>query len=884
MREHYEDENKSWWVPWLDGSAVSNDDEFGERLLDEPFSLISPQQEEHWQQRGVTVRNGIWPRALRAASASSFKELAAILLGVQQARASDGPSQLRGKVLYHFTDNTNAVDCIAKGSSKSPALMSLIRRLQHEEALQDFELRAVHTAGDHLVFNGVDGISRGRFEGAFADAADGAGPAVPIHRRQAVPEPLRQYIRETLGVDELPTPIEQWSQRTARGAHTLYTPPPSVVRQCLYWANRAHSLDPHHTGYTLVTPWLRPNNYGTMAKYADFVQVFVQGTYGIPATDASPWIVLHRRPSPVPLQHGYLCGPADVPRPRRRHRAADAAGWARWRDHGRDVEAVIAAHQDYRRTMKEKSRRGGYAEQVAWPPPQQARTHTARHYDTITADEVRMVMGGAGRMLHGLGDTSQPGRGVRKLQAFWWLRRQRRLSAAALAARLPSLSAADARVWQRCTRQCLRTAHKYILNLRAAPALLWWNYPEDMHANLVEGWRDPRHHEPAPSHQGNYPSVAAESVRRSLRETWLGDYIRLEPRARCLNPMGAVPKDLAADVWRPVLDVTASLVNRAVDMTRGAQPLLPDLMARVYPDCWLTKADYQRGYQHAKMHPQTQLEYGVIDAFTGEVGVYTAYPFGGARSGEVFCSIVRENEEALARTEAFGGTVVDNTVETGHHNPDLPAIYRRRADGQVACTIDHFVDDGHQTAPTEAAALEAVQQMLRTFRDQGVQLDLKKYVPPAQHGVPFLACEVDTRAPSGGPLIRVKPRTRAKVLETIAGFVGDHRRRGRAPRRRVAALLGQLVGISPAIPSGAANLQNMHRIASGAHSGVSYGLDYDQDIALPALWWQELDWWDCLLHADSYKGAVTRRHGAATTVYQFSDASGDAWGFARLAP
>ena len=89
---------------------------------------------------------------------------------------------------------------------------------------------------------------------------------------------------------------------------------------------------------------------------------------------------------------------------------------------------------------------------------------------------------------------------------------------------------------------------------------------------------------------------------------------------------------------------------------------------------------------------------------------------------------------------------------------------------------------------------------------------------------------------------------RAKVLETIAGFVRDYRRRGRAPRRRVAALLGQLVGISPAIPSGAANLQNMHRIASGAHSGVSYGL------------------------------------GAATTVYQFSDASGDAWGFARLAP
>ena len=174
--------------------------------------------------------------------------------------------------------------------------------------------------------------------------------------------------------------------------------------------------------------------------------------------------------------------------------------------------------------------------------------------------------------------------------------------------------------------------------------------------------------------------------------------------------------------------------------------------------------------------------------------------------------------------------------------------------------------------------------MLRTFRDQGVQLDLKKYVPPAQHGVPFLACEVDTRASSGGPLIRVKQRTRAKVLETITDFTSQHAPRGRAPRRKVAALLGQLVGISPAVPSGAANLQSMHRVASGAHLGLSYGLQYDCDIALPAIWWRELDWWHRLLSMDAYKGVASRRHGSASTVYQFSDASGDAWGFARLAP
>ena len=217
------DANKSWWVPWLCSDASGNDVMDGTTLEGEPFSLITEQQEQQWHARGITLRNGIWPQELRERSASSYKELATILLAIRQA-GGQKPSPLSGKVLYHFTDNSNAVDCLAKGSSKSEALLKLVRLIQHEEAVQDFTLCAIHAAGDHLVYNGVDGISRGRFEGAFAAGASGSGPAIPVHRPRPVPEPIRQYIREVLGVGQDPTPISGWEQAKVRGKHTLYAP------------------------------------------------------------------------------------------------------------------------------------------------------------------------------------------------------------------------------------------------------------------------------------------------------------------------------------------------------------------------------------------------------------------------------------------------------------------------------------------------------------------------------------------------------------------------------------------------------------------------------------------------------------------------------------
>ena len=83
-----------------------------------------------------------------------------------------------------------------------------------------------------------------------------------------------------------------------------------------------------------------------------------------------------------------------------------------------------------------------------------------------------------------------------------------------------------------------------------------------------------------------------------------------------------------------------------------------------------------------------------------------------------------------------------------HHRDQEQPLYLNAAD--TALMVWTLFSDALGPLYTEAAALEAVQQVLRTFRDQGIQLDLKKYVPPAQHGVPFLACEVDTRVSSGG--------------------------------------------------------------------------------------------------------------------------------------
>jgi hypothetical protein len=270
-------------------------------------AVLSGRECAAWESRGITIRNGIWPPHIREGKSSSWKEFATIRDSIRDT-GKNSPNRLSGHHLFHFTDNLNSVEAWAKGTSPSPELLGIIQDIQKEEAVQDFDLVLVHAAGEFLVFVGVDGCSRGYAESYLRADSDGFGPRVPIHRAQSVPPEILTFASDRLGIDtSAPLPLRQWEPTIWVGKRTLMLPHASIARQCIFDFLRAYGLHPHATGGTIIMPFVRPNNYGSLLKYFELVQIFPQGTNGVHASAAHPWLLLHKTPAPVPWRYGYRC-------------------------------------------------------------------------------------------------------------------------------------------------------------------------------------------------------------------------------------------------------------------------------------------------------------------------------------------------------------------------------------------------------------------------------------------------------------------------------------------------------------------------------------------------------------------------------------------------
>ena len=70
---------------------------------------------------------------------------------------------IRGRVLFVFTDNFVFESTFYKGHSSSPKLTEIIFRLREIERLTGAILHVIHIAGTRMMESGIDGLSRGDF-------------------------------------------------------------------------------------------------------------------------------------------------------------------------------------------------------------------------------------------------------------------------------------------------------------------------------------------------------------------------------------------------------------------------------------------------------------------------------------------------------------------------------------------------------------------------------------------------------------------------------------------------------------------------------------------------------------------------------------------------
>jgi hypothetical protein len=101
---------------------------------------------------------GTWRPCVHSFS-SNWKELRTLVHMLE--REQDGGGRLHQSTLFYFTDNLVTYYIVSSGSSSSPELQKLLRRLKALEVDLSIRLEVVHIPGTHMIDQRTDGLSRG---------------------------------------------------------------------------------------------------------------------------------------------------------------------------------------------------------------------------------------------------------------------------------------------------------------------------------------------------------------------------------------------------------------------------------------------------------------------------------------------------------------------------------------------------------------------------------------------------------------------------------------------------------------------------------------------------------------------------------------------------
>jgi hypothetical protein len=101
---------------------------------------------------------GTW-RAHVHSFTSNWRELRTLVHTLE--REVGGSGRLHQSTLFYFTDNLVTYYIVSGGSSGSPELQKLLRRLKYLELCLGIRLEVTHIPGKHMIDQRTDGLSRG---------------------------------------------------------------------------------------------------------------------------------------------------------------------------------------------------------------------------------------------------------------------------------------------------------------------------------------------------------------------------------------------------------------------------------------------------------------------------------------------------------------------------------------------------------------------------------------------------------------------------------------------------------------------------------------------------------------------------------------------------
>jgi hypothetical protein len=228
-------------------------------------------------------------------SSSNWKELRTLVATLERILESGGAERVRGTTVFYFTDNSTTYFCVQNGSSKSPGLHALIRKIKLVELQLGCRLVAIHVPGVVLIGQGTDGLSRGVWVSPLQADVDPAKVSRLIFA--AVPNPvlwplfmgplvsnflfglwLKEALDEQLQagpgcdfVEPPPMRLCDWRQRPRLDQiahrHTLWCPPPELTQQLISSFLTLWIEEPWDTCATFVVPRVLQHEWGRISKH-----------------------------------------------------------------------------------------------------------------------------------------------------------------------------------------------------------------------------------------------------------------------------------------------------------------------------------------------------------------------------------------------------------------------------------------------------------------------------------------------------------------------------------------------------------------------------------------------------------------------------------------
>jgi hypothetical protein len=269
-------------VTWGDGSGTGTGGTFEEvqphtdPTLDTWMGTWAPHVssfDSNWRE----LRTLLWTMERLNRKDESKTSAGSVSFLEKSARQAKGT--VEGGTLFYFTDNMVTYYIVHNGSSTSPSLHSLIRRIKILELRLQCRLEPIHVPGRLMVFQGADGLSRGIWVSAdhlLRSSVEesrltlGPVPFTPLLGSWA----LRQVGLSPLSPYSHVTDTSPWTWDTIGTQLSIWTPSPELAHQAIttfldLWVEKATC-----TAALFMIPRILQKDWGFLSKHVVELGVF----------------------------------------------------------------------------------------------------------------------------------------------------------------------------------------------------------------------------------------------------------------------------------------------------------------------------------------------------------------------------------------------------------------------------------------------------------------------------------------------------------------------------------------------------------------------------------------------------------------------------------